>query len=329
MKLGILGSFCLSAIVASSASADDWARKMIDTKKVDFNVIAAGSEAVKFVEVKNIYNQSVHISSVSTTCGCSAATPGKTTLKPGETGSVEVKMNTQKFRRKKDSNLIIRFDLPRFAEVRIPIHAYIRSDVVFDPGMIRFGNVDVGAGKTSNVEIRYAGRTDWEIVDVKEDNSVLSWKLSAPKGDRASGRVNYQLTVQLDPAARAGRIRDVITLVTNDKVNPFVPLMVEGNVVPDITVTPSLVNFSRIQPGTIVPKKLIVRGKKKFSIESVGCEGMADCFEARVPEGERKLHTIPIQFSAPENAGRFEDELLIRIAGRTQPLRLRVQGIVN
>lgn len=328
MKLGILGSAVLSAVLVSSASANDWARKMVETKKVDFGVIATGSEARKEVTIRNIYNQPVHISSVSTTCGCSAGTADTTTIEPGETGSVQVKMNTHKFRQKKDSNLIIRFDRPRFAEVRIPISAYIRSDVVFDPGMIRLGNVDHGEGATANVEIRYAGRADWDIVDVKIANTNLSARLTPPK-NRTAGRMNYQLAVQLDANARPGRIRDLITIVTNDKSNPYVPLMVEGVVVPDITVTPSIVNFRRVRAGGTVPQKLVVKGKRPFVVESVNCAGMSDCFEANVPEGEKIVHVIPIQFSAPQDAGKFEDELLIRIAGRTDPLRLRVQGIIN
>jgi len=328
MKLGILGSVFLSTVVMTSASADDWAKKMVDTKKVEFGVIAAGSEARKEVVIRNIYNQPVHISSVSTTCGCSAGTTDKTTIEPGESGSVQVKMNTLKFRQKKDSNLIIRFDRPRFAEVRVPIRAYIRSDVVFDPGMIRLGNVDHGAGATADVQIRYAGRTDWDIVDVKIDNTNLSARLTPPK-DRTAGRMNFQLSVQLDAGAKPGRIRDLITIVTNDKSNPFVPLMVEGVVVPDITVTPSIVNFRSVRAGGTVPQKLIVKGKKPFSVVSVNCDGMSNCFEARIPEGEKIVHVIPIQFSAPQDPGRFEDKLIIRIAGRTDPVPVRVQGIIN
>lgn len=327
MKLGILGSFCLTAALMSSAAADDWARPMIKTKKIDFGVIATGSEAKKLVEIKNIYNQSVHISNVSTTCGCSAATPGKTTIEPGGTGTVEVKMNTHKFRQKKDSNLIIRFDSPRYAEIRIPISAYIRSDVVFDPGLIRFGNVDLGEEAVAVINIRYAGRSDWDIVDVKTDNPLLTRRLEP--GERTSGRINYRLSVKLSNQAKAGRIRDLITIVTNDKSNPYVPLMVEGLVVPDITVTPSLVKFRPVQAGGTVQQRFVVKGRKEFKIESVDCAGMADCFEARIPEATDKIHVVPIQFSAPQDPGKFEDELLIKIVGRTEPLRLRVSGVIN
>jgi type 1 fimbria pilin len=327
MKLGILASFCLSAAFTTSIIADDWARPMVATKKIDFGVIATGSEARKLVEIRNVYNQTVHISGVKTTCGCSAATPGRTTIEPGGTGTVEVKMNTHKFRQKKDSNLIIRFDQPRFAELRIPITAYIRTDVVFDPGLVRFNNVDLGEESTSVVNIRYAGRSDWDIVDVRTDNPHLVAQLKP--GQRANGRVNYELSVKLDNKAKPGRIRDLITLVTNDKSNPYVPLMVEGIVVPDITVTPSLVKFRPVKAGGTVEQRIVVKGKKPFRIATIDCDGMSDCFEATLPVEKKIVHVVPIHFSAPKDPGQFEDELIIRIAGRTEPLRIRVSGIIN
>ena len=327
MKLGILGSFCLSAIVQSITAADDWARPMIITKKVDFGVIATGSEAKKLVEIRNIYDRAVHISSVGTTCGCSAAAVGQTTIIPGDTGTVEVQMNTHKFRQKKDSNLIIRFDAPQFAEIRIPITAYIRSDVVFDPGLIRFYNVNLGQEATAVVNIRYAGRSDWEIVGVKTDNPLLKTQLKLSQ--RRNDRIDYQLAVQLDSRAKAGRIRDLITIVTNDKNNPYVPLMVEGAVVPDITVTSSLVKFRPVRAGDIVQHRIVVKGRKAFRIESIDCDSMSDCFEAKVPLDERLVHVVPVKFNAPQDPGQFDDELIIRIAGRADPLRLRVRGVIN
>ncbi|MCH2212307.1 MAG: DUF1573 domain-containing protein [Fuerstiella sp.] len=327
MKIGILASICVSALLMPHAVSDDWARPMIETKKIDFGVIATGSEVKKLVEIRNIYNLSVHISEVTTTCGCSAATPGRTTIEPGQTGTVEVKMNTHKFRQKKDSNLIIRFDAPRYAEIRIPISAYIRSDVVFDPGLVRFNNVDLGQGDTSTVNIRYAGRPDWNIVDVRTDNPHLTARLIP--GQRSNGRMDYRLLVKLNSTAGAGRLRDLITIVTNDRNNPYVPLMVEGIVIPDITVTPSLVKLRPVQAGNTIRQRIVVKGKKPFRIAAIDCDGMSDCFEVTVPAEKRTVHVVPVQFSAPPDRGHFEDELIIRIAGRSEPLRLPVSGVIN
>jgi hypothetical protein len=333
MKTGSVASLIWGTLLAlgmssTAVAVDDWADQMVKTKKIDFGVIATGSEARKYVEVHNIYNQTVHIASVRTTCGCSAATPGKTTLEPGETSMVEVEMNTRKFRQRKDSNLIIQFDSPRFTEVRVPITAYIRSDVVFDPGMIRFGNVDYGQPAESKVSIAYAGRPDWEIVDVRfGSNSKLSADLQPTR--REGGVVDYSLVVKLNQSAQPGRIRDLITLVTNDQTNPYVPLMVEGIVVPDITVTPSTVNVRTVAPGESQRFRIVVKGKKPFKIEDVDCENMADCFKAKIGDSTAPVQPVDIEFSAPNKPGKFSEEVIVKIAGRTEPLRFHVTGLIN
>ena len=52
-----LGVVMLVGAASTANAADDWAGQMVETKKVDFGVIATGSEARKYVQVKNMeYN---------------------------------------------------------------------------------------------------------------------------------------------------------------------------------------------------------------------------------------------------------------------------------
>ncbi|MCA9082410.1 MAG: DUF1573 domain-containing protein [Planctomycetaceae bacterium] len=300
---------------------------MISTKLVDFEVIATGSEAKKQIEVKNVYDQPVHIASVGTTCGCSAAALGQNTIGPGESVFVEVQMNTSKFRQRKDSNLVIKFDSPRFVEHRIPITAYIRTDVVFSPGLAQFGEVELGREGTATVNIAYAGRTDWDIVDIRISNPDL--KATLAPVSRQGGNVNYKLTVALSPDARQGRLRDLITIVTNDRTNPYVPLMVEGVIVPDIVVTPPTIAVRPLAPGQSTQVRVIVKGKAPFQIEDIDCEGMSDCFKATLDPVAKNLHVVPIEFSAPNRPGKFAEEMFVKITGRPEPLRFQVTGVIN
>lgn len=329
MKIfSVVTALTASLLVApTNVSADDWADQIVKTKKIDFGVIATGSEAKKYVEVKNIYDRAIHISDVRTTCGCSAAAVGKKTLEPGETSSVEVKMNTSKFRQRKDSNLIISFDRPRFAEVRVPITAYIRTDVVFTPGSIKFGNVDLGEEGKASVDIAYAGRSDWDIVNIKITNQNLKATLT-PKA-RGNGRVDYRLDMILAPSTKAGRIRDLVQIVTNDTTNPFVPLMVEGTIVPDITITPAKVAVRPVSAGQSTRVQIVVKGKKPFKIDEIDCEGMEDCFHASIKDTASSIHIVPIEFNAPNRPGKFSEELIVKINGRRDPLKFSVSGTIT
>ena len=74
------------------------------------------------------------------------------------------------------------------------------------------------------MKVAYAGRPDWKINDIKIGHNDLSATLK--ETNRSGGRVDYALTMKLNPAARPQRIRDLVTLVTDDAANPYVPLLV-------------------------------------------------------------------------------------------------------
>ena len=120
-------------------------------------------------------------------------------MKTYATADVVVTMNTQRFSHRKDSNLIVTFDRPLFAEVRIPITAYIRTDVVFNPGSVNFGAVEEGKSASKSVTISYAGRADWKIERLKINNSHLSGTIK--QTSRVGGQAQYRLSVSLKPGS--------------------------------------------------------------------------------------------------------------------------------
>lgn len=315
-------------LAGSAAFGQSWTDQVVDTKKIDFGVIATGSENPRPITISNTLQSTIHIREVKTSCQCAIVTqPSTYTLQPGESVTIDVRMNTRQFKQRKDSNVVVVFDSPQYYELRIPVTAYIRTDVVFDPGMIRFGNVDQGSPASSTVSIAYAGRNDWDIVDIKIENPNITATLHP--GTRAAGRADYSLEVKLNDAAKAGRMRDVITLVTNDQSNPYVPLMIEGTIVPDLTVSQDVYYVQPLSAGQTAQIRVVVRGRRPFRIEDVDCETMGDCFKATITDSERTVHLVPIEFSAPNKPGKFTENMIVKIAGRAEPLRFMVAGVIN
>lgn len=321
--------FAFLAVGSSSAIAQSgWADALVDTKKIDFGVIATGSEAVKIVVIENKLTSHVHVSSVSTACKCAQAKiPEKTLLAPGEKTSVEIRMNTLAFSKQRDTSLSIFFDSPQFAEVRIPISAYIRTDVVFDPGKVDFGIVDFLAGATRRVRISYAGRPDWTIRDVKISGKELTASLK--ETSRQGGNVTYDLEMTLAKDARSGRLRDIVTLVTDDAANPYVPLIVEGEIVPDIRISKTNNFLGRLTPGQTKNFNLIVNGKQPFLVEDVDCKSLEDCLNVKKSDKENRVQQVNIEFKVPENPGKFEEEMQLKIKGREETYKFTVSGTVN
>jgi hypothetical protein len=310
---------------ASVAQADElWAEKMFEKTTHDFGVVARGADSSYRLKLKNLYNETVHIAEVRTTCGCSAGKPSQETLQSLEEAYVEITMDTRKFTRRKDSNVIVVFDQPSYQEVRIPITAYIRTDVVIDPGSAQFGSIDREQKNERTLKIAYAGREDWKIKEVQTGSKLVDAVVK--EASRGGGRVNYDLTVTLSDKVPFGPFRHSITLLTDDENSPKVPLLVEAEVTPDIVVNPSIVALGTMTPGQEKTVNVVLRGKKAFEVSAVNCVEAKDVFQVRLPTTAAPIQIIPLTVTAPQKTGKLDEQISVTILGRTDPVTFRAYG---
>lgn len=294
--------------LGAEAAAQDWAKKMFETHTHDFGIVARGSKQEYAFGLTNLYKEDVHISGVRSTCGCTSPRITKDRIKTHEQTEVIVAFNTRSFLGAKGATITVVIDEPYYAEVQLTVSGYIRSDVVFQPGAVEFGSVDAGQGTSQKINVSYAGRDDWEIMDVRSANEHFEVELSETL--RSGGRVNYDMLVRLKPDAPPGFIHDQLLIVTNDSGSGNVSLPVEGQVVSAISVSPASLFLGVLKPGESVKKRLVVRGSKPFRIVSVKCDDANFTFDTSDTES-KPLHFVPVEFKADEATGQIERKIEI------------------
>ncbi|HEV8068107.1 MAG TPA: DUF1573 domain-containing protein [Planctomycetaceae bacterium] len=310
------------------ADPNDWAKAMFDSTSHDFGVVARGAEVVHRFRVKNLYKEDVQISTVTTSCGCTAPQFDQTPVKSGGETYVTISMDTLKFQHLKTSTVTVQFAQPRFAEVKIPVQVYIRSDVVLTPGSINFGAVGTGEKVDRSIEIAYAGRPDWKIVKVNSGDSNVDAKVV--ETSRNGGQVNYRLDVSLLSTAPVGLLRKQMTLVTDDASGSEIPVIVQARVEGDVTVTPSVVQLGTVAPGAETTKTVLLRSHKPFVIEKVECDSNRQAF--RMPalgKEARPVHVLSLAFTAPNQIGQFTEKFIVTISGRPEPIYFTAQGDIQ
>lgn len=288
-------------MVCCSASAQEWAEKMFEATSHDFGSVAAGSKTEYEFVLKNIYIEDVHVASVRASCGCTTPSIKNPTLKTYQKGAIVATYNTSSFQGAKGATVTVTFDKPFYAEVQLQVRGYIRRDVVVNPGSVQFGSIDAGTSAERTVSVNYAGRSDWEILEVKCPNPHLSAK--AVPVSRNGGQISYNVVVRVDGKAPAGYVRDHLILVTNDRNMKDVPVAVEGVVRAGI-VAPSTLFLGMVQPGQKVTMPLVVKGKKPFSIVSITSDGEGLAFDRSKDEGAKLVHVIPVTFVAGNESGK-------------------------
>jgi len=321
-------ALCVSG---SSVIAQTWADQLVEPKKIDFGVIATGSESVRQIVVTNTTSNVVHISGTAPGCQCVVpGIPSQNLLQPGEVATIEVRMNTRSFKQQRDTYLNISFDAPQLATVRVPVAAYIRTDVVFTPGKIDFGSKELGAGGEVKCKIAYAGRPDWKILDIKYTNKHLNAVLKEISSNPGAGTADFELTMTLSPEASAGKIREIVTIVTDDAASPNVPLMVEGIVKSDITLANDSLSLGALKPGEIKTVQIVVQGTKPFVVAGVDCPKMQGAINAKFDEVEKKLQIIKLEFTAPVSPpGKFAEDVIISIKGRKDNFKCKISGEIR
>ena len=107
-------------------------------------------------------------------------------------------------------------------------------------------------------------------------------------------------------------------LVTNDQQAKQIPVLVEGQIQADISVSPASLFLGVLQPGQSVTKQVVVRGRKPFHITSV--HGDCKCLQATAPKDKeaKSLYLVPVTFTAGAKTGKITQNVCIKTdAGQT------------
>ncbi len=305
----VTAAWLILLTVCSTAGAQQWAKDMFDKTSHNFGTVARGAKVTHSFTMENKYEEDAHIASIRTTCGCASLDYPKHIIKTWDKALITARLDTRRFTGRKSSTLTVVLDRPFPAEVQLHFHAYIRRDVVVQPGVVQFGSVAEGTRQTRSVTVDYAGRSDWKVLRVECANPHL--QAVAVETSRSEGRATYSLQVTLKDTAPSGHIRDHLLLVTDDKNTRAskVPVPVEGEVAPAISVSPSALSGVVVDAGGSVTERLIVQGKAPFRIVSATCQD--ERLKCTVVERNKTLSQVNVTFTPGEQTGKLEQ--IIRI----------------
>ena len=344
----------LLAVLCSTASsiAQDWGDKMLDHQEIKFGSVARLSDATFKLKVKNLYVETIQISSLSVSCGCiSWVDQVPITLQTKEERELTLRLDTVRFSGDRSVRATVSLYEPSrgFSDtVTIPVTARIRSDVDVRPSYVGFIPIDLGKSYTQRIGINYSGgRPDWKIIDFKLGNPHLT--ATIVEKNRAGGSASYEALVVIDATAPAGVLRDQLVVTTNDVGEASISIPVEARIEPDIVVTD--VQFGSVIPGHSKSMTVVVRGKKPFKIdkvehvvrqvaakpvgegflpESAGAVQVNDgAFATKFPANVGPVHVLTLTFTPPADPGMFDENFAVVIDGRPQPVTFKARGRIQ
>ncbi len=290
-------------LTTPTVSGQEWAEKMFETTSHDFGSVARYAKAEYEFKLKNVYMEDVHVASVHSTCGCTTPIIQNEWLKTYEEGTILARLNSDKYQGRRGATLTVTIDKPFRAKVQLHVKGHIHGEIRVEPSSVDLGTVDHGTAATRTVRLSRSGRSGWEIREVKSANPHIKAELTRVR--RSGSSVDYDLTVHLDKDAPTGYLNEHLRLVTNDHRGTEFPVLVEGLVLPPVTVSPSALFMGVVESGGRVTKQLVIRGKKPFRVLSIRCDDPSFEFGELRSDVARPVHVVPVTFVAGEGAGKI------------------------
>ncbi len=304
----LMTSAVLALMLTTPALSQDWGKKLfVGELTHDFGAVARGAKTIHRFEMTNPFVEDIHIASVRASCGCTIATIEEPTIKTFEKSAILADFQTSKFQGKRGATITVVIDKPYYAEVQLRVDGYIRSDVVFYPGQVDFGEVAVGASTQTEVKVSYAGRNDWRIRDVRSANP--NFEVELKETVRFNSRVDYTMLVRLKPDAAPGYIQDQLTLVTDDQQREALVLPVTGRVQAALEMRPSPLVLGVIRSGQKVTKNLVIQGHKPFRILDIKCDDPSIQFTK--PTKEAALQVLVVSYTAGKTLGELNRKVRV------------------
>lgn len=304
----LITSFCIAFFFLTSiCNGQKWASDMFEIRSHDFGTVANGSNVEYRFKVTNKYIEDIHISHVSSSCGCTTPSITKKTLKTWETGEIVAKFNTTSFRGHKSATIRVAIDRPYPAEVQLEVKGNIRADLAFEPGVIEFGEVPQSEKKRMSIRIIKRGNPNWKINDV--ESTYTGIRVGLREVTRNFNEVIYEMIAELQDDAPTGFVNGELHLVTNEPNTDKVPVNFLARVVPEIQVTPEVVPLGVVEPGEVTEKKIFVRAKRPFQITGIECKD--PCLNIESGDENKKTQILTVRYTAPTKTGRHECEAKI------------------
>lgn len=309
-SLAILCVFANLAVpVVADANNTD---AMFPVKNHNFGDVAVGAKTEFRFPIHNNTGRTIHVREVRTSCGCTTPSVETHYIEPGQTGSILAKFNTGTHRGQKGANLTVVIDQPFYTEVRLRVDGYIRQDLVFHPGEINFGKQARGQQLTESAKIIYAGRSDWDVVDILTTKPWIS--VDVTQESRSGQTATYVMTVNVSPDAPSGYFRDELVVVTNDRSRPRIPFLISGELESELTISPQSIAGGSVKPGESIEKKLVVRGKEPFVIDAIDAKGWEVSFEPT--EEAKSTHIVNVRFTpSGDTTGQISSPVVVRTSG--------------
>lgn len=279
---------------------------VVASKIMDAGTVSQGTTVDAVFDLVNEGDTKLVIKAVRPTCGCTVADFDKE-IAPGATGHVKAKLDTKDFSGPISKSILVMTDDPQNPTVTLVIKADIRPFVEILPRpLIRFNAVLNEPMNQTFIVVGADPEAALTVRSVESSVPFLATSMRQLGGDElieGKSKSQYEITLSLRDDAPVGPVNAVLSVNTDLKEAPTVPVKVYGVIRALIHVTPSQIQFGSVEAKARPGRNLIVVNNRTDGtrVEITGAKVDDPGFDAQVTtieQGRRYQVTVVVKADA-------------------------------
>ncbi|MBW7996195.1 MAG: DUF1573 domain-containing protein [Candidatus Glassbacteria bacterium] len=179
MKVG-LANFIVFTALLSGLPAGAEPRLEVDRMDFDFATVYRGDEARHTFTLSNTGTDTLKITKVRSSCGCTVPSVAKRELGPGEQTELTAVFDSGRFQGSVTKNIYVYSNDPASPITKLTIHAYVKQDLMVSPASIYFAGLKEGESVHREIEIRNLSGQAVNIREIASTVSSLEIQLEKP-----------------------------------------------------------------------------------------------------------------------------------------------------
>ncbi len=228
--------FFVTLIILTASAQFQGPKIYSPVTKYDFGSVEQGIMVKYNFVIVNNGDQDLVIDRVVSSCGCTAAEPGKKELKPNETTSLSVEFNTTGREGDQVKTISVLSNDPNNPLFQFTINGKVipkpkneleGAKIKFEKSQHDFGIIKEGVVVDHIFKFSNIGKKDLEIKDVR---SSCGCTVAKPNKMVFKPGETGELKVSFDSKNRSGRTSRTVTLVTNDSVEEYYTLTIYAEI---------------------------------------------------------------------------------------------------
>lgn len=270
----------------------------------DFGQVSRGELVSQRFQFINAGDGVLSIQGVHASCGCTVVEVEQgRKYRPGETGVVEVRLNTTDFAGPLVKTVTIFTNQKLSPDRVLTVKAFVKSEIDADPPLADFGAVFSREGATQVVKVKPLGDFKLQVKGLTYNQQILDAQ-SVQEG------ADYRVTIKIKPGIVPGFLKENVVVRTNASHLQELSIPVRAQVRGNLDFSPNYLEFGVIPKTEVARRALLVSGVSPFSIKNTRLEMIVNGkrvddlatvsrIDSTASEGEKKTVALELKNQGP------------------------------